>query len=91
MNGSRHSAMLRLKNWCRFIRRINGKWRNGARLRGRINKEVSYEEKMAAQADGNVGTDEAKAEQADGNKGDGSFWYRSPEGLASLSFGSDGR
>lgn len=44
---------------------------------------------MAVQADGNKGADEAKAAQADGNKGDGSFWYRSPEGLAAVSVGSD--
>ena len=46
---------------------------------------------MAVQTNGNSSADEAKAEQADGNKGDGSFWYRSPEGVASISFGSDGR
>lgn len=56
---------------------------------GHNNYEMQKE--MAIQTDGNVGADEAKAEQADGNKGDGSFGYRSPEGMASISFGSDGR
>lgn len=46
---------------------------------------------MAVQTNGDMDADETKAAQADGNKGDGSFWYRSPEGLASFSFGSDGR
>ena len=46
---------------------------------------------MAVQTNGNVGADEAKAAQTDGNKNNGSFWYRSPEGMASISFGSDWR
>ncbi len=49
------------------------------------------QKEVAAQADGDMDTDEEKDREANGNKGDGSFGYRSPEGLASFSFDSDGR